>query len=115
MPITNLAIQRRRWSELTQISIDSKTDKILEIKPENSRTFRFFYMIAEKITHETLEKLEQNHFEIRLTHSYNNKIILHLYKSAPEKLNIKDAYLERYAEAIEWYKLELLWEDYIIN
>jgi hypothetical protein len=111
MSITNLAIQKRRWNELIQISIDSKTDKILEIKPENSRTYNFFYMVAEKITNETLGKLERNHFEIRLIHSYNNKIILHLFKSAPEKLNIKDAYLERFAEAIEKITLELKWEE----
>lgn len=98
MPITNLAIQRRRLRELHQLSLDEDLE-LFNIELSTASYYgpkhhgaghEFFTIHARKITPQNLQKLEESGFEIHRIKRMNNfTLIVELYKYPPERKTIK--------------------------
>lgn len=93
MPITNLAIQKRRMHELARILMDCKK-RYENLSPFPLTSYNQFVFIIDELNLQLVEGLEKRGYEICWVQSRNGSIRLSVYREVtPEKANIYDKQL----------------------
>lgn len=91
MPITNLAIQRKRLDELRDFKEKYKED-VTEVRITRPENYCYFYVLSRKITPHHLHILKELKFNLCGIEAENEKVKLLVGKMSPEKPLFADVF-----------------------
>jgi len=84
MPITNLAIQRKRWKELSKI-LDPK--EVISIRPYDKLQHTHFVICTKKLDYGSLERLQNAGYWFTKIETGVSMVWITVYKWEMEKMN----------------------------